>query len=160
MTEIAEFRSNRCQFLASCIAAPIGSKAVGARCDRGLFRTELVNLMDHRHELVRLVELPDWQALADESSRHFVPITKRPALPALSMAALLRVYEPSDEHPVGRLREKARLFAKEGLVVGVFAMPGNPHDGYIADSEIEQIEVRSQRSDTHDRARGLRLPRR
>ena len=31
--------------------------------------------------------------------------------------------------------------AKEGLVVGMRSMPGNPYDGHTVDSQIEQIEI-------------------
>jgi hypothetical protein len=31
--------------------------------------------------------------------------------------------------------------AKEGLVVGMRSMPGNPYDGHMVDSQIEQIKV-------------------
>ena len=31
--------------------------------------------------------------------------------------------------------------AKEGVVVGMRSMPGNPYDGHTVDSQIEQIEV-------------------
>jgi len=40
---------------------------------RGHWRFELVNLIDHRHELVRLGDLIDWQAFADECSAQFAP---------------------------------------------------------------------------------------
>jgi transposase, IS5 family len=33
--------------------------------------------------------------------------------------------------------------AKEGLVVGMRSMPGNPYDGHTVDSQIEQIEILS-----------------
>lgn len=36
--------------------------------DHDLFRTELVNLIDQRHELVRLAELIDWQAFSEQWS--------------------------------------------------------------------------------------------
>ena len=59
MVEIAEFRSNRYQFLANCIEVLMGPKPVDECSDHDLFRTELVNLIDHRHELVKLGELID-----------------------------------------------------------------------------------------------------
>lgn len=31
--------------------------------------------------------------------------------------------------------------AKEGLVVGMRSMPGNPYDGHTVDSQLEQIEI-------------------
>jgi IS5 family transposase len=67
----------------------MGPKAIEARTDHDLFRTELVNLIDQRHELVKLGELIDWQAFADKWSPQFVSTTGRPALPTRLMAALL-----------------------------------------------------------------------
>lgn len=52
-------------------------KPVDERCDHDLFRTERVNLIDHRHELVRLGDLIDWQPFADEWSPQFVSTTGR-----------------------------------------------------------------------------------
>ena len=100
MVEFAGFESNRVQFLANCHELPMGPKPVDASTDHDLFRTELVNLIDLRHELVRLGELIDWQAFADEWRPQFISTTGRPALPARLMAALLylkHVYALSDE---------------------------------------------------------------
>lgn len=44
----------------------MGPKPVDERSDHDLFRTALVNLIDHRHELVKLGELIDRQAFAEE----------------------------------------------------------------------------------------------
>lgn len=46
----------------------MGPKLTQTRSDHDLFRTELVNLIDHRHELVKLAELIDWQAFSQEWS--------------------------------------------------------------------------------------------
>lgn len=86
----------------------MGPKPVDERSDHDLFRTELVNLIDHRHELVKLGELIDWQAFSDEWSPQFVSTTGRPALPTRLMAALLylkHVYALSDEDTVARWSE-------------------------------------------------------
>jgi len=86
----------------------MGPKPVDERSDHDLFRTELVNLIDHRHELVKLGELIDWQAFADEWSPQFVSTTGRPALPTRLMASLLylkHVYALSDEDTVQRWSE-------------------------------------------------------
>ena len=66
MADIAGFQFDRYQFLANCNTMPMGKKPVDERSDHDLFRTELVNLIDHRQELVRLGDLIDWQAFADE----------------------------------------------------------------------------------------------
>ncbi len=42
----------------------MGPKPQESRSDQDLFRTELVNLIDQRHESVRLAALIDWQAFA------------------------------------------------------------------------------------------------
>lgn len=31
--------------------------------------------------------------------------------------------------------------AKEGVVVGMRSMPGNPYDGHTVDSQLEQVEI-------------------
>lgn len=67
----------------------MGPKPVDERDDPDLFRTELVNLIDQRHELVKLAALIDWQAFGDKWSPQFVPTTGRPALPTRLMSALL-----------------------------------------------------------------------
>lgn len=86
----------------------MGPKPAKSTADHDLFRTELVNLIDQRHELVRLAELIDWQAFANEWSPQFVSTTGRPALPTRLMASLLylkHVYALSDEDTVARWRE-------------------------------------------------------
>jgi transposase, IS5 family len=108
MVEIAGFGSNRYQFLANSTEVLMGPKHADSRTDHDLFRTELVNLIDQRHELVRLADLINWQAFADEWSPHFVSTTGRPALPTRLMAALLylkHVYALSDEDTVERWSE-------------------------------------------------------
>ena len=58
--------------------------------------------------MVRLEELIDWQAIADEWRPQFVSLTGRPALPTRLMAALLylkHVYALSDEDTVERWSE-------------------------------------------------------
>ncbi len=86
----------------------MGPKPAESSADHDLFRTELVNLIDQRHELVRLAGLIDWQAFADEWSPQFVSTTGRPALPTRLMASLLylkHVYALSDEDTVARWSE-------------------------------------------------------
>jgi transposase, IS5 family len=86
----------------------MGPKPAKSTADHDLFRTELVNLIDQRHELVRLAELIDWQAFANEWSPQFVSTTGRPALPTRLMASLLylkHVYALSDEDTVERWSE-------------------------------------------------------
>lgn len=83
----------------------MGPKAQDEGTEHDLFRTELVNLIDQRHELVRLAELIDWEAFSKAWSPQFVSTTGRPALPTRLMAALLylkHVYALSDEDVVAR----------------------------------------------------------
>jgi transposase, IS5 family len=73
--------------------------------DHDLFRLELVNLIDQRHELARLGDLIDWQAFESAWGPQFTSSTGRPALPTRLMAALLylkHVYALSDEELVER----------------------------------------------------------
>lgn len=55
----------------------MGPKPVEERTDHDLFRTELVNQIDHRHELVKLAGLIDWQAFANKWSPQFESTTGR-----------------------------------------------------------------------------------
>lgn len=83
----------------------MGPRPTDERSDHDLFRTELVNLIDQRHELVKLAALIDWQAFAQKWSPQFESTTGRPALPTRLMAALLylkHVYALSDEDVVER----------------------------------------------------------
>lgn len=83
----------------------MGPKPADERSDHDLFRTELVNLIDQRHELVKLAELIDWQAFANKWSPQFESTTGRPALATRLMAAVLylkHVYALSDEDVVER----------------------------------------------------------
>lgn len=73
--------------------------------DQDLFRLELVNLIDQRHELARLSQLIDWPAFESQWGPQFTSTTGRPALPTRLMAALLylkHVYALSDEELVER----------------------------------------------------------
>jgi transposase, IS5 family len=86
----------------------MGPKAADSRTGHDLFRTELVSLIDQRHELVRLGQLVDWQAFSEAWSPQFVSTTGRPALPTRLMAALLylrHAYALSDEDTVERWSE-------------------------------------------------------
>jgi IS5 family transposase len=83
----------------------MGPKPAQESTDHDLFRTELANLIDQRHELVRLAELIDWQAFSEQWSAQFTSTTGRPALPTRLMAALLylkHTYALSDEEVVER----------------------------------------------------------
>lgn len=84
---------------------PKGPKPADDRSEHDLFRTELVNLIDQRHELVWLAELINWQAFEAAWNPQFESTTGRPALPTRRMAALLylrHVYALSDEDTVER----------------------------------------------------------
>lgn len=39
------------------------------------------------------------------------------------------------------VKESLAVTAKEGLVVGMRSMPGNPYDGHTVDSQLEQVEI-------------------
>jgi IS5 family transposase len=73
--------------------------------EEDLFRAELVNLIDQRHELVRLAGLIDWAAFERQWSPQFISTTGRPALATRLMAALLylkHIYALSDDEVVRR----------------------------------------------------------
>ena len=70
-----------------------------------LFRQELANIINRRHELVRLAELINWSVFDREFGAQFVSTTGRPALPTRLVAGLLylkHVYALSDEDIVER----------------------------------------------------------
>ena len=78
--------------------------AVEPRVD-DLFRNELVNIINMRHELVRLAEVIDWSVFDREFGAQFVSTTGRPALPTRRVAGLLylkHLYALSDEEVVER----------------------------------------------------------
>jgi len=83
----------------------MGPKVSNAASEHDLFRMELVNLLDQRHELIKLAGLIDWQAFAEAWGPKFESTTGRPALPTRLMASLLylkHTYALSDEEVVLR----------------------------------------------------------
>eukprot|EP01035_Chromulina_nebulosa_P049316 gene49316-66974_t len=68
MEKIAGLRSNGYRNPANRDEVLMGPKPADERVDHDLFRAELVNLIDQRHELVKLAELIDWRAFADKWS--------------------------------------------------------------------------------------------
>ena len=70
-----------------------------------LFRPRLVDLIDLRHELVKLTALIDWEVFAQEWSGFFPSPTGRPATPLRLVAGLLylqHAFRLSDEAVVAR----------------------------------------------------------
>lgn len=97
----------------------MGPKPAKTTAEQDLFRTGLVNLIDQRHELVRLAELIDWQAFDEDWSPHFGFTTGRPAFPARPISSLLylkHLYALSDEDAVARWIENPswRFLSGEG----------------------------------------------
>lgn len=83
----------------------MGPKPRKATSEHDLFRMELANLIDQRHELVKLAELIDWPAFEAEWGPKFESTTGRPALPTRLMASLLylkHAFALSDEEVVLR----------------------------------------------------------
>ena len=81
------------------------SKAPPAATDHDLFRLELMNLIDARHELVRLAALIEWSVFEREFGAQFASTTGRPALPTRLIAGLLylkHTFALSDEEVVER----------------------------------------------------------
>ena len=70
-----------------------------------LLRPRLVDLIDLRHELVKLTALIDWEVFEREWSGFFPSATGRPAIPPRLVAGLLylqHAYRLSDEAIVAR----------------------------------------------------------
>ncbi len=83
----------------------MGPKPQEPRIEQDLFRMELANLIDQRHELVRLAALIDWSAFEQQWGPKFESTTGRPALPTRLMASLLylkHAFALSDEDVVER----------------------------------------------------------
>jgi IS5 family transposase len=67
----------------------MGPKPRVDAAEQDLFRMELVNLIDQRHDLVKLAALIDWPAFAQAWGPKFEATTGRPALDTRLMASLL-----------------------------------------------------------------------
>jgi transposase, IS5 family len=83
----------------------MGPKSRVDTAEHDLFRMELVNLIDQRHELVKLASLIDWSGFAEAWGPKFESITGRPALDTRLMASLLylkHTFALSDEDVVER----------------------------------------------------------
>lgn len=86
----------------------MGPKSRDEIAEQDLFRMELLNLIDQRHELVKLAALIDWPAFERAWGPKFESTTGRPALPTRLMAALLylkHAFALSDEEVVERWKE-------------------------------------------------------
>jgi len=83
----------------------MGPKSRVDAAEQDLFRMELVNLIDQRHELVKLASLIDWPAFVEAWGPKFESTTGRPALDTRLMASLLylkHTFAMSDEDVVER----------------------------------------------------------
>ncbi|MBN9403801.1 MAG: IS5 family transposase [Burkholderiales bacterium] len=83
----------------------MGPKSPPAVTEHDLFRLELINMVNRRHELVRLAELVDWSVFEREFGTQFASTTGRPALPARLVSGLLylkHTFALSDEEVVAR----------------------------------------------------------
>lgn len=118
--------------------------------EQDLFRMDLVNLIDLRHELVKLAGLIDWPAFAEAWGPKFKSTTGRPALDTRLMASLLYLKHTSalsDEEVVERWIENPywqhfsgeRYFRHElpCLVLGQSSL----HRIAVVDSQAVQYEV-------------------
>ena len=61
-----------------------------------MFRQTLVELLNPRHELVRLAAVMDWGLIDQSFSKHFSSTTGRPALSPRSAAGLLYLQHADD----------------------------------------------------------------
>lgn len=92
----------------------MGPKPRDVVADVDLFRMELANLIDQRHELVKLAALIEWPAFVEAWGPKFESTTGRPALDTRLMAALLylkHAFALSDEEVVERWKENPYLSA-------------------------------------------------
>lgn len=86
----------------------MGPKPPAVATSLDLFRLELVNIIDARHELARLSELIDWSVFDREFGAQFVTTAGRPALPTRLVTGLLylkHTFALSDEEVVKRWTE-------------------------------------------------------
>ena len=80
-------------------------KEPAKRPQNDLFRMELENLIDRRHELARLSKVIDWDGIASEFGTLYVDRKGRPGIPTRLMAGLLYLkatFKLSDEDVVRR----------------------------------------------------------
>ncbi len=103
---------------------PISRKPAESTADNDRFHTELVHLIDQRHELMRLPALIDWLAFADHWSPQFVFTAGRPALPT-PLLYLKYVYPPlSDEYTGERCSDLATGGTSAASGVSSTSCPG------------------------------------
>ena len=94
-----------------------------------LLRPRLVNLIDLRHELVKLTGLIDWEVFEREWSGFFPSTTGRPATPPRLVAGLLylqHAYRLSDEAVVARWIENPYYQHFTGEVFFQHRVPVDP----------------------------------
>jgi IS5 family transposase len=99
----AGIRCNACETLQFDEADLMRSRPAPVEDD--LFRQELVNIINMRHERVRLAALIDWSVFDRQFGTQFESATGRPALPTRLVAGLLylkHTYALSDEAVVER----------------------------------------------------------
>ena len=80
-------------------------KEPATRPQSDLSRMELQNLIDNRHELARLAEVIDWEAIAAHFGELYIDRKGRPGIPTRLMAGLLYLkatFKLSDEEVVRR----------------------------------------------------------
>ncbi len=80
-------------------------KKTDGATETDLFRSELVNLLDQRHELCRLAELINWQQYETEFGQHYCDSNGSPGKPIRLMVGLeylKQIHDVSDEVVVKR----------------------------------------------------------
>jgi len=94
-----------------------------------LFCMELVNLIDHRHELVKIAALIDWPAFIEAWGPKLESATGRPALDKRLMAALVylkHAFALSDEEVVERWKANSYWQHFSGERYFQHELPCNP----------------------------------
>jgi transposase, IS5 family len=102
---IAGFRCNSLETLQFRVNDSMRANPLVVPPVEDLFCQELVNIIDTRHELVRLAGLIDWTVFDRQFGAQFVSTTGRPALPTRLVAGLLylkHLYALSDEEVLQR----------------------------------------------------------
>jgi len=86
----------------------MGSTPPEDAANADMFRIELINLIDQRHELVKISALIEWPAFIEAWGPDLESATERPALDKRLIAALVylkHVFSLSDEEVVERWKE-------------------------------------------------------
>ncbi len=144
-----------------------------------LLRARLTDMIDMRHELVKLAALIDWECFEREWADFFssgnpraaarsMPCTSRRStasprgreglwgLPVQRSSGALRSPNARARYKFG-CKVSVTTMLDEGFVVGMRSFPGNPYDGHTLTPALEHVEILTgQRPDLAVFDRGYR----